>query len=118
MERFSLKKLNEIEGKEHIHVKILNMFAVENLDAEADVTRALKALRDNIKISAKESLSYYELKMHDPWFDEGCSELLDQRKQAKLQWLQDQGEINGYNLNNKRCECGRHFREKERISEG
>jgi hypothetical protein len=24
-----------------------------------------------------------------PWFGEGCSKLLDQRKQAKLQWLQD-----------------------------
>jgi hypothetical protein len=33
-------------------------------------------------------------------FDEGCSKLLDQRKQAKLQWLQDLSEINGDNLNN------------------
>jgi hypothetical protein len=46
-------------------------------------------LLENIKISAKESLGYYELKKHKPWFDEGCSKLLDQRKQAKLQWLQD-----------------------------
>jgi hypothetical protein len=23
------------------------------------------------------------------WFDEGCCKLLDQRTQAKLQWLQD-----------------------------
>jgi hypothetical protein len=34
---------------------------------------------ENIKISAKKSLGYYELK-HKAWFDEGCSELLDQRK--------------------------------------
>jgi hypothetical protein len=46
-------------------------------------------IRENIKISAKVSLGYYELKKHKPWFDEGCSKLLDQRKQAKLQWLQD-----------------------------
>jgi hypothetical protein len=46
------------------------------------------------------SLGYYELKHRKPWFDEGCSELLDQRKQAKLQWLQDPSEINGDNLNN------------------
>jgi hypothetical protein len=47
---------------------------------------------------AKESLGYHELKKHKPWFDEGCSKLLDQRKQAKLQWLQDTSEINGDNL--------------------
>jgi hypothetical protein len=51
--------------------------------------------RENIKISAKESLVYYELKKHKPWFEEGRSELLDQRKQVKLQWLQDPSRING-----------------------
>jgi hypothetical protein len=52
-------------------------------------------IAENIKISAKESLGYYELKKHKPWFDVGCSELLDQRKQTELQWLQDPGKING-----------------------
>jgi hypothetical protein len=52
-------------------------------------------IRENIKISAKESLGYFEFKKHKPWFDEGCSELLDQRKQAKLQWLQDLREVLG-----------------------
>jgi hypothetical protein len=59
-----------------------------------------KTISENIKISAKESLGYYELKKNKPWFDEGCSELIDRRKQAKLQWLQDPSEINGDNLNN------------------
>jgi hypothetical protein len=40
-----------------------------------------------------------ELKKHKPWFDEGCSQLSDQRKQAKLQYLQDPGKINADNLN-------------------
>jgi hypothetical protein len=31
-------------------------------------------------MSAKESLGYFEFKKHKPWFDEGCSKLLDQRK--------------------------------------
>jgi hypothetical protein len=53
------------------------------------------------------------LKKHKPWFDEECSELLDQRKQAKLQWLQDPREINGDNLNNARCKASRHFRNKK-----
>jgi hypothetical protein len=47
-------------------------------------------------------------------FNEGCSKLLDQRKQAKLQWLQDPSEINGDNMNNVRCEANRYFRIKKR----
>jgi hypothetical protein len=40
--------------------------------------------------------------------------LSDQRKQAKLQWLQDPSEINKDNLNNIRCETSKHFRNKKR----
>jgi hypothetical protein len=48
------------------------------------------------------------------WFDEAYSELLDQRKQAKLQWLHDSCEINGDNLNNVRREASKYFRNKKR----
>jgi hypothetical protein len=54
------------------------------------------------------------LKKHKPWFDKGCSKLLDQRKQTKLQWLRDTNEINGDNLNNVRREASRNFRNKKR----
>jgi hypothetical protein len=54
-----------------------------------DVSKAWKTTGDNIKISAKESLGYYELKKHKPLFDERCSKLLDKRKQVKWQWSQD-----------------------------
>jgi hypothetical protein len=54
------------------------------------------------------------LKKHKPWFDKGCFKLLDQKKEAKLQWLLDPGEINGDNLNNVRREANRHFRNKKR----
>jgi hypothetical protein len=54
------------------------------------------------------------LKKHKPWFDKRCSELLYQRKQARLQWLQDQSEINGGILNNIKHETSRHFRNKNR----
>jgi hypothetical protein len=47
-------------------------------------------------------------------FGQGCSELLDQRKEAKLQWLQQTNEINGDNLNYVTCEASRHFRAKRR----
>jgi hypothetical protein len=83
MERFSLKKLNNVEVKEQFCVEISNKFAaLGDLDAEVEINSVLETTRENIKISAKESLSYYELKKHKPWFDEGCSKLLDQRGQA------------------------------------
>jgi hypothetical protein len=84
------------------------------LDTEGDVNKAWETIRANIKISAKESLGYYEPKKNESWFDEGCSKLLDQRKQAKLQWLRDPSEINGDNLNHVRRETSRHFRNKKR----
>jgi 50S ribosomal subunit-associated GTPase HflX len=62
MERFSRKNLNEIEGKEQYCVEIANKFAaLENLDTEVDVHKAWETIREKIKISAKESLGYYEL---------------------------------------------------------
>jgi hypothetical protein len=85
---------------------------LENLYADLDINRASETIRENINISAKESLGYYESKKHKQWFDNGCSELLDQGKQARLQWLQDSSEINEDNLSNVRHEAKRHFRNK------
>jgi hypothetical protein len=68
-------------------------------------------MRENIKISAKESLGYYELKKHKPWFDVGCSKFLGQRKRPKFLWLKDTSKINGDNLNNVRHVSPRTFQE-------
>jgi hypothetical protein len=94
MKRFNLKKLNEVESKKKYRVVVSNRFAdLEDLDAEVEINSVWETIRENIKISAKERECYFELK-HKPWFDERCSKLLDQRKQAKLQWLQYRSEIN------------------------
>jgi hypothetical protein len=115
MESLNLKKLNKVEGKERYCVEISNRFAaLENLDTEGDVNEAWETIRENIKISAKESLGYYGPKKNKSWFDEGCSKLLNQRKQAKLQWLQDPSKIYGANLNHIRRETSRHFRNKRK----
>jgi hypothetical protein len=89
MERFNLKKLYEVEGKEQYHVEISNKFtALENFDDDDDDdNRAWETIRQKIKISTKESPGYYELKKCKPWFDKECLRLLDQRKQAKLEWF-------------------------------
>jgi flagellar biosynthesis/type III secretory pathway chaperone len=65
MEKFNLKKLNKLEGKEQYHAKISNRFAsLENLDDEADIIRAWQTIRENIKISVEGGLGYCEIKMH------------------------------------------------------
>jgi hypothetical protein len=87
---------------------------MEDLDAEVEIYTMWETVGENIKISAKESTGCYELKKHKQWFDEGCSKLLDQRKQAKLQRLQDSNEINGDNLNNVRHEASRYLRNKKK----
>ncbi|PNF37683.1 hypothetical protein B7P43_G11996 [Cryptotermes secundus] len=104
----------DCETDHYLVVAKVRFAALENLDTEVNVNKAWETIRENIKISAKVSLGYYELNKHKPWFDEGCSKLLDQRKQAKLQWLQDPSELNGDNVNNIRRETSRHFRNKKR----
>jgi hypothetical protein len=80
---------------------------------QVEINIAWKIIRENIKISAKESLGYFELKKHKSRFDEGYSKLSDQRKH-KLQWLQDPSKINGDNQNSVRREANRYFRNKKR----
>jgi hypothetical protein len=95
MEMFNLKRLNGVESKEQCHIEVSESFvAFKSLEAQVDINCAWTTIRENINISAKDTLGYYEWKKHNPWLDEGCSGLLDQRKQAKLQWLQDPSEIN------------------------
>jgi hypothetical protein len=79
-----------------------------------DINSAWKIIRENIKTSAKENLEYHRLKHNKPLFDDESSKLRDQRKQAKLQWLQNPSQINGDNLKNLRRETSRTFRNKER----
>jgi hypothetical protein len=78
------------------------------------MNKAWENIRENIKASAKESLGHYELQQHKPLFDDECSELIDRRKQAKLQWLQNLSQVNGDNMDNVRLEASRTFRTKKR----
>jgi len=55
-----------------------------------------------------------EFKQHKTWFDEECLGFLDQRKRAKIQWIQDPSQSNVDNLNKVRREVSRHFRNKKK----
>jgi hypothetical protein len=45
---------------------------LENLGAEVDINRARETIRENIKLSAKKGVCYYELRKHKPWLDENA----------------------------------------------
>jgi hypothetical protein len=114
LERFDLKKLDDIGVKEKYQVEISNRFAtLESLDESFDTNNAWKSIRENIKTSAKDNLGYHRLKHNKPWFDYECSKLIDQWKQAKLQWLQNPSQVNRDNLKNLRHETSGTFREKK-----
>jgi hypothetical protein len=87
---------------------------LENLNVREDINRAWENIKESIKISAKESLRLSERKQHKPWFHKECSKFLDQRKQAKMQWLQNPNQVNVHHLNNVRREASRHFRNKKK----
>jgi hypothetical protein len=50
-----------------------------------DIHTIWETITDNVKIPDKESVGYYELKKQTPWFDKGCSKLLNPGEKAKLQ---------------------------------
>jgi len=87
---------------------------LENLSVSEDINRAWENIKENIKTSAKESLDLYNLRQQNPWLDEECLHFLDQRKQAKIQWLQDPNQSNVDNLKNARRESNRHCRNKKK----
>jgi hypothetical protein len=109
------QKLDDVEVKEKYQVEISNTFAaLQSLVENFDINNTWESVRKNIKTSAKDNLGYHRLKHNKPCFDDECSKLIGQRKQVKLQWLQNPNQINGDNLQNVRRETSRIFRNKKR----
>jgi hypothetical protein len=81
VERFTLRRLNELEVGKQYQIEILNRLeALENLNDVEDINKVSENIRENIKTSAKDSPRLYELKQRKPWFDKECSQFLDQSK--------------------------------------
>jgi hypothetical protein len=114
-ERFNLRKLNELEVRKQYQIEITNKFAaLENLDNDGDINRALENIKESIQTSARESLGLRESKQHKPWFHEECLGFLDRRKWAKMQWMQDPSQSNVQNLDKVRRDASRHLRNKKK----
>jgi hypothetical protein len=93
----------DLQVRKQYQIEIINRFAaLENVSGDEDINRAWERIKENIKTSATESLGMHEMKQHKPWFDEECLGILDQRKEAKMQWIQDPSQSNVDNLNNVR----------------
>ena len=113
--RFNLRKLNDLEVRKQYQIEMTNRFAaLENVSEDEDINRAWESIKENIKTSATKSLGMHEMKQHKPWFDEECLGILDQRKQAKMHWIQDPSQSNANNPNNVRRDASRYFRKKRR----
>jgi hypothetical protein len=101
--------------KEKYQVEISKrLVALDSLHERFDINNSWDSIREIIKDSAKDNLGYQKLKHKKPWFDDEWSKLIDQWKQAKLQWLQNPNQIHGDKLQNLRCEISRTFRNKKR----
>jgi len=71
MERFNLRKLNELEVRKMYQIECSNsLAALENVSDSEDINIAKENIKHNIRNSAKDSLALYDLKQHKPWFDE------------------------------------------------
>jgi hypothetical protein len=96
-EKFNLKKLSAMEVRKQYHTEISNRFAaLKNLYDKEDIKRAWKNIKENIKISVKDTLRPYE------------------KMQTKMQWLHDPNQSNAEDLNNASHETSRNFRNKKR----
>jgi len=114
-QRFNWRKLNAPEVREQYQIEITNSFAaLEKVNEEEDVNRTWEHIKENRQNTAKESLRLHELNQNKNWCDEECLGLLDRRKRAKLQWMQDPSQENVDILNNETREVSRHFRGKKK----
>jgi len=73
VDRFNLRKINELEVRKQYQIDNTNRFVVfENLCDSKDMNRTWENIKEEVNITAKESLCLYETKQQKPWFDEEC----------------------------------------------
>ena len=95
--------------REKYQIEIKKFAALENVNDDEDVNMTWENIKEYIQTSAKESLGLHELKQNKTWFDVECLGFLDQRKRAKMQWMQNPSQSNVDILSNVRREVSRHF---------
>ena len=113
IERFNLRKLKDLESRKEYQTEITkSLVALAHFYYSENINITWEIIKENIKISAKESLGLHKFKQHKPWLDEECLHFLDQRKQAKMKCLRDPNQSIVDNLNHVRREARKHLRYK------
>ena len=84
----NLKKLSDLEVRKLYQIEISNRFAaLGNLNDREDINRAWENTIS--KLGLIRVFGLYEMQQHKPRVYEEYLRFLDQRKQAKMQWVQD-----------------------------
>jgi hypothetical protein len=81
--KFDEEELNGLEVRKLYKIELTNRFAVLGNWSDGKYIN-----KKNFKTSPQDSLGMYELKQPESWFYEECLSFLDQRKQAKMNWVQ------------------------------
>jgi len=87
---------------------------LENVSDDEDINRAWEIIKSISKPQLKRVLGLHELKQHKLSFDEDCLGILDEKRQAKMQWVQDPNQHTVDNLNSVRHEGSRHAMNKKK----
>jgi hypothetical protein len=110
-QEFGLWKSNIVKDRQqHQAETSKRLAALENYDDEVGIYRVRGYMTENINISAKDSLGRYNLKQHNPWFEEKCSQMLLGRMQyTALHYMHNQICLNIDNRDSVRLEACRIF---------
>ena len=97
-EKFDNGKLKDGEVRKSYQIQVSNKFStLENLDEVEnieDVNKIWGTMREKIISSAKKSIGFVGKIKNKPWFDDECADLVKQRQQARITWVQDPNQIN------------------------
>jgi hypothetical protein len=93
-------------------LSVFDVLSFGAADCDTDHYLVVAKVRERLAVNKQRSHKFYMER-----FSLKKLQLLHQRKQAKLQWLQDTSEIYGDILNNVRREASRSQEKKEGISE-
>ena len=67
VDRFNLRKINDLQVSKQYQIDIANRFAVfENLSDSKDINGAWENVKEKVNTSVTESLCLYEMKQHKP----------------------------------------------------
>ena len=93
--RFDTEKLKENNVKEEYQLELRNRFRVltEERGETEDINQRWRDLEQAVKDVAEEKIGYIEGTRSQHWFDDECRRAANERKQARINHLQDVNDL-------------------------